>query len=45
LALDTVDTPAARTLGKALGFDSGDEKMDLEHDPFAWFSVFRRRTR
>src|SRR5207249_2659948 len=38
LALDTDDTPFARKMGKALGWDMGEEKMDLEHDLFAWFS-------
>lgn len=37
------DSVAARTLGKALGWDTGENPMDLEHDTFAWVTVARKK--
>lgn len=36
---DRDDTPFARTMGKALGWDQGDSPMDLEHDLFATYTL------
>jgi hypothetical protein len=42
LAYDEDDTAVIREFGRALGWDQGDEPMDLENDLFAWFTVMRR---
>jgi len=43
VAFDVDDSPAARTMGRALGWDRGDSPMDLEHDLFATWTLVRRR--
>ncbi len=43
LAFDQDDSPAARTMARALGWNAGDQPMDLENDLFAVYSLFRRR--
>jgi SAM-dependent methyltransferase len=41
LQFDEDDHIAARHLGRALGWDQGDDAMDLEHDLFAWYTIVR----
>jgi len=41
-AFDQQDDAAARALGAALGWDQGEDAMDLQNDLFAWFTVARR---
>jgi hypothetical protein len=43
LAFDRDDSPAARAMAHALGWDQGDHPMDLEHDLFATYTLIRRR--
>ncbi len=45
IAFDEDDSPAARTMGHALGWDAGDGAMDLEHDLFATWSLFANGSR
>jgi hypothetical protein len=45
LAFDRDDSPAARTMGHALGWDAGESPMDLEHDLFATYTLCRRARR
>lgn len=45
VAFDRDDSPAARAMGHALGWDAGDHPMDLEHDLFATYTLLRRRGR
>jgi len=40
---DRDDSPAARAMGHALGWDQGEGGMKLEQDLFATWSLFRRR--
>ena len=42
VAYDVDDSPAARTMGHALGWDRGDGGMKLEQDLFATWSLFER---
>ncbi|HTO89569.1 MAG TPA: hypothetical protein VMJ70_00435 [Candidatus Sulfotelmatobacter sp.] len=43
VAFDADDSPAARRMGHALGWDDPDgAKMDLEHDLFATYTLLRR---
>lgn len=42
LAFDVVDDAPARALGAALGWDQGEQAMDLAADLFAWYSLARR---
>ena len=42
VAFDRDDSPAARAMGHALGWDAGDGAMDLEHDLFATWSLFEK---
>jgi len=42
---DQDDTPAAREMGHALGWDRGSSPMDLEHDLFATWSLFEKPRR
>jgi hypothetical protein len=42
VAFDRDDSPAARAMGHALGWDAGDHPMDLEHDLFATYTLLRR---
>ena len=42
LAFDRDDTPAARKMAHALGWDSGDAPMDLEHDLFAVYTMVEK---
>jgi hypothetical protein len=42
-AFDVDDSPAARAMGHALGWDQGDGSMKLEQDLFATWSLFVRR--
>ncbi len=41
--LDRDDTAAARALARALGWDRGEDKMDIEHDVFASYSLLEAR--
>jgi SAM-dependent methyltransferase len=43
VAYDVDDSPAARAMGHALGWDQGDGAMKLEQDLFATWSLFVRR--
>ncbi len=43
LAFDEDDGPAARAVGRALGWDAGESGVKLDTDLFALASVFRRR--
>ena len=43
LAFDRDDSPAARAMGRALGWDKGERPMDLEHDLFATYTLLKRR--
>ena len=43
VAYDVDDSPAAREMGHALGWDTGPSAMSLEHDLFATWSLCRRR--
>jgi SAM-dependent methyltransferase len=40
---DEDDSPAARAMGQALGWDHGEAGMKLEQDLFATWSLFRRK--
>lgn len=42
LAFDENDDAQARAMGHALGWDSGDHPMDLDHDLFAWYTLLRK---
>lgn len=42
LAFDEVDDAQVRAMGHALGWDSGDQGMDLANDLFAWYTLVRR---
>jgi SAM-dependent methyltransferase len=42
LAFDRDDSPAARAMGHALGWDRGGSPMDLERDLFATWSLFEK---
>ncbi len=42
LAFDSEDTDAVRILAKALHWDEGDDKMDVETGLFAWYTMARR---
>jgi len=39
MAFDRDDTAAVRQMGRILGWDVGDEKVDLEHDLFATYTL------
>lgn len=39
VAFDVDDTPAVRVMGKALGWDRGEDAMDLEKDLFATYTL------
>ena len=43
MAFDRDDSPAARRMAHALGWDAGDHPMDLEHDLFATYTLLRRK--
>lgn len=45
LAFDRDDSKAARAMGHALGWDQGEQPMDLEHDLFAIYTLLKRRSR
>lgn len=45
VAFDRDDSPAARAMGHALGWDRGESPMDLEHDLFATWSLFEKPIR
>jgi SAM-dependent methyltransferase len=45
LAFDQDDSPAARRMGRALGWDQGQGAMDLDHDLFATWSMFQKRAK
>jgi len=45
VAFDRDDSPAARAMGHALGWDAGPGAMDLEHDLFATWSLFEKPAR
>jgi len=40
---NTDDSPAAREMGKALGWDQGEGAMDLENDCFAHYTLARKK--
>ena len=42
VALDVDDSAATRTQGKALGWDQGEQPMDLENDLFAWYTIVEK---
>ena len=42
VALDKDDSPAARIMAHALGWDAGERPMDLERDLFATYTLLRR---
>lgn len=43
LAFDRDDSPAARAMGHALGWDAGEHPMDLTNDLFATYTLLKRR--
>jgi hypothetical protein len=43
LAFDVDASVEARRMGHALGWDAGEEPMDLERELFTWYTVARRR--
>jgi hypothetical protein len=43
VAFDRDDSPAARAMGHALGWDQGEQPMDLAANLFATYSLFRRK--
>ena len=43
IEFDKEDSPATRTLGRALGWDRGDHPMDIENDTFAWVTIARKK--
>ena len=43
LEFDRDDSVAVRTLGRALGWDRGENPMDLENDTFAWVTIVRKK--
>jgi len=43
LAFDVNDDKPARAMAHALGWDIGDQPMDLKKDLFAWFTMVERR--
>ncbi len=45
LELDRNDDAAARAMGHALGWDQGEDAMDLEHDLFGSYTLVRKRAR
>jgi hypothetical protein len=45
IAFDRDDSQAARAMGHALGWDAGEQPMDLAHDLFATYTLLRRRAR
>ena len=42
VAFDQDDTAAARAMGRALEWDRGEDRMDLEHDLFAWYTLLEK---
>jgi hypothetical protein len=42
VAFDRDDTPAVRTMARALGWDRDEEPMDIEHDLFATWTLLQR---
>jgi len=42
IELDVDDSAAARTQGKALGWDQGAQPMNLESDLFAWYTIVEK---
>jgi hypothetical protein len=44
LAFDRDDTPAARAMAHALGWDAGEHPTDLQHDLFATYTLLRRKS-
>src|SRR5262245_52438315 len=43
IAFDKDDSPAARAMGHVLGWDTGEQPMDLEKDLFGTFTLARRK--
>jgi SAM-dependent methyltransferase len=43
IAFDRDDSAAARTMGHALGWDAGEQPMDLEKDLFGMYTLARRK--
>jgi SAM-dependent methyltransferase len=43
VAFERDDTAAVRVMAKALGWDQGEDAMDLEHDLFASYTLARRK--
>jgi SAM-dependent methyltransferase len=41
-AFDRDDTAAARAMGHALEWDRGEDRMDLEHGLFAWYTLLEK---
>jgi len=44
IAYDQDDTQAARAMARALGWDEGEAKLDIEHDLFGLYTLVRRPT-
>jgi hypothetical protein len=42
LAFDQDDAPSVKRMAKALGWDQGDEAMDLENDLFAHYTLLEK---
>jgi hypothetical protein len=42
IAFDQDDTPAARAMAHLLGWDEGEDKMDLEHDLFGTYTLVEK---
>jgi hypothetical protein len=43
IAFDRDDSPPARAMGHALGWDAGEQPMDLQKDLFATYTMARKR--
>jgi hypothetical protein len=45
VAYNKDDTPAVRAMARALGWDKGEDAMDVDNDLFAQFTLCQKRTR
>jgi hypothetical protein len=43
IEFDRNDDDFARRMGQALGWDRGDQPMDLQNDLFALYTILRRK--
>jgi hypothetical protein len=45
LKYDQDDSPAVRAMARALGWDEGEAKLDVENDLFGLYTLARRKSR